>query len=114
MTEMKKMEFLRYSYPLMSGLEIAHAEIGLNYMLVVVNAKGNVIVLGKTAFDEWGVIDHSTHTSMTDMLTQWSNVSRDLLIDKINAAARTNDAQFQRLNAHGLDLLRALGYIPAE
>ena len=107
MTEMKKMEFLRYSYPLMSGLEIAHAEIGLNYMLVVVNAKGNIIVLGKTAFDEWGVIDHSTHTSMT-------NGSRDLLIDKINAAARTTDAQFQRLNAHGLDLLRALGYIPAE
>lgn len=111
MTEMKKMTFVRYSYALMPNLQVAHAELDLNYLLIVINANGNVVVLGKTAFNEWGVVDHSTTIPMDDMLTRWSSVSRDVLLDKINDAARTTDPLLKMMNKHGIDLAKRLGYI---
>lgn len=106
-------ETLKWRYAFIPGIEIAQMTIGLNYKLYIVAANGVVTVMGLTAFDEFGALESTKHSTMDMMVEKYQTIERDKIIDLINTGARSDMPLLVEKRELAKELAQIVGILPS-
>ena len=107
-------ETLRWRYAFIPGIEIAQLSIGLNYKLYIVSANGVTTVMGLTAFDEFGALESTKHSTMDMMVEKYQTIERDKIIDLINVGARSDMPLLVEKRQLAKELAQIVGILPSD